>query len=96
MFLAAGLDAEITVGEEKIFSRAGSSQLQGRAAGLILRQVEAFVAGEADELSLDSSLSAFERRLVHIRADELNLDHDSVGSGSDRHIVLRKRPQLEE
>jgi hypothetical protein len=42
--------------------------------------------GEVRHLS--SSLSTFDRSLVHNEAKKRNLDHDSEGSGSNRHVVL--------
>ncbi|KAH7970178.1 hypothetical protein HPB49_000685 [Dermacentor silvarum] len=56
---------------------------------------EAVVQGFADstdkQQSLPSSLSAYERRIVHELAEKLGLIHVSEGDGDKRHIVLRKR-----
>jgi RNA recognition motif-containing protein len=43
-----------------------------------------------DELSFARSLSASQRRIVHVVAQKLDLDHCSVGQGEDRHVVVTK------
>ncbi|KAH6941652.1 hypothetical protein HPB50_021629 [Hyalomma asiaticum] len=56
---------------------------------------EAVVKGFADsaekQRSLPSSLTAYERRIVHELAEKLGLIHVSEGDGDNRHIVLKKR-----
>uniref|UniRef100_A0A224YIC1 DNA helicase n=1 Tax=Rhipicephalus zambeziensis TaxID=60191 RepID=A0A224YIC1_9ACAR len=56
---------------------------------------EAVVKGFADsaekQQSLPSSLTAYERRIVHELAEKLGLIHVSEGDGDKRHIVLKKR-----
>ncbi|KAK4053295.1 Peptidyl-prolyl cis-trans isomerase pin4 [Microbotryomycetes sp. JL221] len=44
-----------------------------------------------DELSFSRSLTASQRRIVHLVARKLGLEHQSVGVGDDRHIVVYKR-----
>jgi hypothetical protein len=43
-----------------------------------------------DELSFARSLSASQRRIVHVVAQKLELVHSSVGQGDDRHVVVTK------
>jgi R3H domain len=43
-----------------------------------------------DELAFARSLSAIQRRIVHLVAQKLELDHSSVGQGEDRHVVVTK------
>jgi ATP-dependent RNA/DNA helicase IGHMBP2 len=47
---------------------------------------------EQMELKFSNSLSAYDRRLIHEAASNLNLLHISVGEGNDRYIVVRKAP----
>ncbi|KAH8926876.1 hypothetical protein BT69DRAFT_1347723 [Atractiella rhizophila] len=44
-----------------------------------------------DELAFARSLGATQRRIVHLIAQKLDLDHKSVGGGEDRHVVVYKR-----
>jgi len=50
-----------------------------------------FLTSRDDSLSLSKTLNSWERRVVHEIADNLGVLHESVGEGSDRHIVLRKK-----
>ncbi|KAM0787276.1 hypothetical protein ACM66B_006509 [Microbotryomycetes sp. NB124-2] len=43
-----------------------------------------------DELSFARSLTASQRRIVHLVARKLGLEHQSVGVGDDRHVVVFK------
>lgn len=43
-----------------------------------------------DELAFARSLSAQQRKIVHLVARKLGLDHSSVGEGDDRHVVVFK------
>lgn len=43
-----------------------------------------------DELAFARSLSALQRRTVHLVAKKLGLEHRSVGQGEDRHVVVFK------
>ncbi|KAK4048946.1 Peptidyl-prolyl cis-trans isomerase pin4 [Microbotryomycetes sp. JL201] len=43
-----------------------------------------------DELSFARSLTASQRRIVHLVARKLGLEHQSVGAGEDRHVVVFK------
>jgi ATP-dependent RNA/DNA helicase IGHMBP2 len=49
---------------------------------------------EQTELKFPKSLSAYDRRLIHEAASELNLLHISAGEGNDRYIVVRKAPSV--
>ncbi|XP_075529454.1 DNA-binding protein SMUBP-2-like isoform X4 [Dermacentor variabilis] len=52
--------------------------------------VQSFADSTDKQQSLPSSLSAYERRMVHEVAEKLGLIHVSEGNGDKRHIVLRK------
>lgn len=43
-----------------------------------------------DELSFSKSLSAHQRRIVHLVAQKLGLGHRSAGEGAERHAVVFK------
>lgn len=53
--------------------------------------VKAFADSAEKQRSLPSSLTAYERRIVHELAERLGLIHVSEGDGDNRHIVLKKR-----
>jgi hypothetical protein len=44
--------------------------------------------GNAKQLVFPSCLNSFERMQVHLIAEELGLEHESMGEGADRHIVV--------
>ncbi|GAA6030700.1 hypothetical protein JCM8097_006278 [Rhodosporidiobolus ruineniae] len=44
-----------------------------------------------DELAFARALPAMQRRVVHVVARKLGLEHRSVGEGTDRHVVVWKR-----
>lgn len=43
-----------------------------------------------DELAFSKTLSGHQRRVVHLVAQKLGLEHRSVGEGNDRHAVVFK------
>ncbi|KAK9896355.1 hypothetical protein P389DRAFT_196449 [Cystobasidium minutum MCA 4210] len=43
-----------------------------------------------DELAFSKALSSVQRRIVHLIAQKLNLDHRSAGSGDERYVVVSK------
>jgi hypothetical protein len=43
-----------------------------------------------DELAFSRSLSARERRIVHLVAQKLGLFHYSIGDGEDRYAVVTR------
>lgn len=43
-----------------------------------------------DELSFARSLTSYQRRIVHLVAKKLGLEHSTRGEGEDRHIVVFK------
>ncbi|WFD30539.1 ubiquitinyl hydrolase 1 [Malassezia sp. CBS 17886] len=46
-----------------------------------------------DELAFSKSLSAAERRVVHLVAQKLGLYHYTIGGGDDRHVLVAKAEQ---
>lgn len=60
-------------------------------AGRILKQLQAFIEKGRSNLSFPSTLSARHRREVHLLATALDLDHESVGAGPNRHIVVSRQ-----
>ena len=55
-------------------------------------QVAQFAKGVASkELHLPPTLSSYDRLKVHEAAEQLGLEHCTVGSGKGKHIVIRKR-----
>lgn len=55
--------------------------------------VKGFADSAAKQHSLPSSLTAYERRIVHELAEKLGLLHASEGADDQRHIVLKKPTQ---
>lgn len=49
-----------------------------------------------DELAFSRSLSAHQRRVVHLVAQKLGMEHASVGEGTERHAVVYKPGALPE
>lgn len=45
------------------------------------------------ELTFDSSLSPFQRKIIHHICDKLNLSHESRGEGKDRYLVVSRKPK---
>ena len=43
-----------------------------------------------DELAFAKALSPVQRRIVHLIAQKLNLDHRSAGSGDERYVIVSK------
>ena len=46
--------------------------------------------GMRDELAFSRSLTSLQRRVVHLVAQKLGLDHRSSGMGEDRHVIVAK------
>ena len=61
------------------------------AEGDLEEQVAQFARGPTPELHLPPTLSSYDRLKVHESAEQLGLEHCTVGSGKSRHIVIRKR-----
>ncbi len=63
-------------------------------------KLETFIStSDCYVLEFPNDLNSFERLLVHQIADSLELIHESVGEGNERHIIVKKKhlstPQLE-
>ena len=62
------------------------------STGVVIEQIAQFAAStSAGELHLPSSLTSYDRLLVHETAERFHLHHATVGSGKQKHIVLKKR-----
>ena len=48
-------------------------------------------AGEDSFIEFPSSFTDRERRLLHLLCEELDLHHESVGEGSERRIIVKRR-----
>lgn len=57
---------------------------------IINDKIESFARSNKKELTLPSTMTSYERFLVHEIAEKLNLNHASQGDGDQRYIVLRK------
>ncbi|NWX17947.1 SMBP2 protein, partial [Aegotheles bennettii] len=55
----------------------------------------AFLESSEVQLEFPPSLSAHDRLLVHLAAEELGLQHGSTGDGSERRVSVRKRAPTE-
>ena len=55
----------------------------------IYAKLKAFVLGDSTELAFPTESSAYRKR-VHQLAMEFELEHESVGKGKERHVVVRK------
>ncbi|XP_067137867.1 DNA-binding protein SMUBP-2-like [Centruroides vittatus] len=53
-------------------------------------KINAFLQSEENILSFPTTLSSYERRIIHELAERIGLIHSSHGEGSDRYIVLSK------
>jgi len=49
-----------------------------------------FKKSNKQQFNFSNELNSYERRLVHELAEEHNLQHESVGEGKERHILLSK------
>jgi hypothetical protein len=59
-------------------------------------KLKAFVESDAKEIKFDSSLSSFERRVVHEISERMGLSHVSMGGGEQRFITVSKpKPKVE-
>ena len=54
-------------------------------------KLNSFVASTENFMTFSSDLNSFERRLVHEISEELCLDHESIGEGTRRYIMISKR-----
>ncbi|PSN36020.1 DNA-binding protein SMUBP-2 [Blattella germanica] len=52
--------------------------------------IEKFVNSEDRELKFSKSISAYDRKLIHEAAEKFKLNHNSVGEGNERYIVVTK------
>lgn len=59
-------------------------------------QLLSFKESEDIEMSFPPTLGGYERRLVHMIAKELELDHNSFGEGAERYIKIEKQTRFAE
>ena len=72
-------------------STASQSQPLQTVSLPIMGQIEEFASDQARaELHLSPKLKSYERLLAHETCERLSLHHTATGSGSQRHIVIRK------
>jgi len=50
-----------------------------------------FLESKDQHYNFSSELNSYERRLVHELGEKNKLEHESVGEGEDRHIMLKKK-----
>ena len=55
------------------------------------RIIREFMNSHETILPFSSSLTRYERHLIHRMAEQRNLDHESYGEGKERFITLRKK-----
>lgn len=83
-----GVNVHLTFGQPtEASSKSGSYDEKSPP---FLDQVSSFVSSDQRELHLPPTLSSHERMLVHEAAERLGLLHKTVGSGRDRHLVVKK------
>ncbi|KFM70475.1 DNA-binding protein SMUBP-2, partial [Stegodyphus mimosarum] len=56
--------------------------------------IQDFIKSDKQTFSFSPSLSAFERRTVHEISEQYGLRHVSHGEGDDRHIEIKKQPDV--
>ena len=77
------------------FGQPSQSEVTNASAGTknsssFVDRVHFFASSADKELHLPSSLSSRERLLVHEAAERLGLQHTTVSSGREKHIILKK------
>jgi len=64
---------------------------QDRLRQELYNQLLSFKTSEDTEMCFPPTLGGYERRLVHMIAGELELEHNSFGEGAERHIKINKQ-----
>ena len=85
-----GLKIQLTFDQPVDAASSNKAIVTDTKVSAVLDSVTEFVSSTNLELHLASNLSAHTRLLVHETAERLGLQHNSVGSGRNRHIVLKK------
>jgi len=67
------------------------STRQGLTKEQLELEIREFLLSEDTEHEFNPELTAQERFFVHSIAEEVNIEHESKGEGSQRYIVIRKR-----
>ena len=85
----SGVHIELTFGTDVQSSTSNSPMATSND---VIKQITQFASRLSEsELHLLPSLSAYSRLLVYETAERLGLRHTTVGTGKERHIVLRRK-----
>lgn len=89
------MDETIASKKRKIDTKSHSSRnsatiSEGSTHSLVKRMEAYRVSIDSTPMHLSTSLNSFERLLAHDCAERLGLQHQSIGEGLDRHIIISK------
>ena len=85
----SGVRIELTFGSDM---QSSTSNSQTATSDDVIKQITQFASRLSEsELHLLPSLSAYIRLLVYETAERLGLRHITVGTGKDKHIILRRK-----
>ena len=85
-----GVNIHLTFGHPDDASSPSKNSSSNDKNPPFIDQVTSFASSSRKELHLSPTLSSCERMLVHEAAERFGLLHKTVGSGKDRHLVLKK------